>query len=489
MSKALKTELAEEIPGVAYKLRSSSAHFDDLLKKNLRSSETKMRQNISKLDTAISEGSREISRLERKIGDRQLNLSTMEPESSDFKELARNISSLENRKNIVSGELAKKESERALLSSLHEKAINNPKELLLEINKNSEYKTLFPDLAEWSNSVRVVADHQNKIMNSVSRYLSNDKKFVKEYLTEVKPFLKGDKLDTYANNWILNQKNFNKLEEMKRNKKFHKILQDTAETKGAVRSPVDDLSPSSLSKTLKVGGGIAASVVAPMAVMMWFDDTSDDVAGEAKGTLPGLQGLGAKNPNYARLVEQSRVALMDTNEAVKEANQGLGGNNPGQAVEKYVKRLQKNKAIIDQSLQNWDKVVASSDDPVAAQKAGQSLQQTSKAIEEALTKAGVVAQQTPALKAQPPQQKIAPTRNLISDLQTFIRDSSRFRTQFFDVAPSGVIDNPTIKALRAIESEMNSYTNSGMFTNLLYDPTKNHVIQAYDLKKLEDAVF
>ena len=399
-------------------------------------------------------------------------------------ELSESIVEQQKTVTILTEDLTTIDRKYKKLNSAYIELGQNPQQAIRRMKTDPDL-TNEVEISQHLRNLEAPLSTKNQILNSSSRFIDNDKRFVEEYLTRIRPFRgRGGSESLYAGNWMSNSNNLRKLEELRSGGKIGKILQDVEVHGKEVREALGGLVSSSIANKLKIGGTMAASIVAPIAIMSWFDDTSDVINIEAQKTRTGLGELSVSG-EAGKIVSQARLAAEDAEDAIADTERGLGGDNPGAAAEDYINRLIRDKQIIDQSIAQWDRVTELADNKEAATIAGIHLQTLSATIGTSLKKAGKVVKNAP-IPGGVAGKKIP--KDKIIKLQLFLRDQSIHSAMFIYVTPSGVLDKPTIQALKRLEQEFNQAQETTEFTGLLYSAEKNHLIGVEDLKKLEQTI-
>lgn len=383
--------------------------------------------------------------------------------------------------------------DKGVLANYYTAIKTSPQSAMVNIKTNAELQGKFPSLGGFIDVAENSLVHKNQIINSVSGNLGNDAHFVKEYLKKIHPNLNRSTAagGTYANNWMANPKNTTKLEELMSNNKFRKFLDIDAGSKAA-REAARGLSRSQMAKMLGVPVASIALTAGPMAVMSWFDAAEGPTQTELASVKVELDGFNASDLGQV-IKRQTEEAMANIDQAFDGAAAALS-IDPANAAEATLNTILTNKAVIDKNLTRWNSVIRSSDDADQALKSGRDLQKYSHDMDirlaqlESMTGEHLKRSRTPGVdyglagnirtkdKARP-----APTSANIKAIQSYLGE------RFQDVAPTGQLDRPTVKALRVLEREFDTLGETGRFTQLglLVKPEDKHVIELKDLKNLE----
>jgi len=490
LTKALRREALEDIPDSVHKAKVFSKSVDEAVLKSKNNLHKQVLRYRKETETAAAELRRHeaiLQRYKRERADLSIPEYTdkLEPQALKHRldELEFDIAEKNDAVAALRQNLKFVEKKHVQLKGAYVNLNRNPQQAVRQI-RNDPHFAEDTELMIHLDEMAIPLATKQQILNSTSRHIGSDKKFVQEYLTVVRPYLKkGDDVGMYANNWMANPRNRTRLEELKQSRKMGKILRETEIGDKKTREALSDLGVGGLASKLKVGAGMAASLVIPVAIMSWFDDSAEGIQTGANQARVGLDGLSVSG-EAKNIVERARVAFDDTQDAIGDANRGFG-SDPGAAVEKYVARLMKNQKIIDQCVADWGVVISSSDDKDAATGVKQQLQNLSTKIATELAKVEKITNKGSDSGAGKTR---TITKEKILGIQRFLRDQSIFKQRFTHIAPSGELDKSTIEAIRRVEQELNKLEKTDEFTGLLYDSSINHLVSAEDLKKLEDAV-
>lgn len=515
LKKALRLDAVEDIPDTIHKAklhRGKAAQqitkkmddaYDEVVK-DLR----QRTQNIKDAESELGRVSRSRNKIKRDLDNAQRDAEYYRAKASrlgdgpdadaateNYYRNQRRVDSLEDDLlreaedvRMYREKLEQQMTEKKELENLFSALEDSPQSALSQIKYNPEIRSKFPVLGAYARKAEDAIGHKSQILNSASRNINNDYKFGKEYLRDIHPYLgKGGRTGDYADNWMANPQNLTKLEEMMRNRRFSKYL-NIDEGSKAAREALRGLGRKELIGKLGVPLTSVATIAGPMAVMSWLDDNAPEVAAESGHVSSYLKGFKSSD-----LGEQIRAQTLNAVEATQDAMHDVEDNmhsDPTAAVSTSINTLINSKAIIDKNLGRWQLVVMSSNDKEAATRAGQELQayshQLGKRVAglEHLTGEHLKRSQTPRDTGLAGDVRRKPTRfdrNHVKSIQTYL---SR---KFPEVAPTGILDRPTIQALRKLEREFDELGNTGRFSSirLLVRPKENHLIELQDLINLE----
>lgn len=344
----------------------------------------------------------------------------------------------------------------------------------------------FEALAKWETAVLKNIVPKSDALAATSKYINNDRKFVREYIEKIHPYKGAGNSKVQA--WLLNPHNAQKLEELQEGNKFGKILLELKDPELAKRV-------SELSRKVRIDGlkrkGLAGAGIAgagAVAYLTLFDENS----GEAKQTINELERnsqeftvTGEGRNIFNRAFRAAQAAKMEISRA--EANMS---RDPAKTIPTFTKNIAQHKEIIDDSLANWDLVVVNSNDINAARQAGKSLENVSNTIDKILSGTNNIASSGGKPLPGGIAGDIPRTSNKGLDSGNIKAIQNYLRNRFPTVAPTGRIDGPTEQALRQLAQELDASGQTGgkiSGNNLLYRPG-HHMILLNDLQKLEKMV-
>jgi hypothetical protein len=370
------------------------------------------------------------------------------------------------------------------LSDYAHKIKTFPQEVAKEIADNPDIGRNFRSLDNWFAAATNNINTKNQILKSTSRYIrSSDKKFFSEYAKEVYPGIKkGDRISML---WMANPENRTRLAFLARNKKFLDKIMELEHGK-EFRESLRGLTKAQIARKLKIAGVAGAGLTGAIAFMTWFDEEGDNIeegSSKAGSDIGGFEasGLGAV------ILDETKKAIETINKATKNAEVELG-KNPKTVAPNYIKILVQQKAIIDKNLGRWDVVIRSATDKNAAIAAGEVLKSYSADLERQLNDVGKLtgSLERPGKTVEPGVagdiRKKPMSMEQIKGVQNWL--SSRFPT----VAPTGTLDQPTIRALKMLEREYDRLGTTDRFSSgrLLVRPDEGHMIEVSDLTRLDE---
>lgn len=373
------------------------------------------------------------------------------------------------------------------LQDISHRIKTSPQSVAQELVNDTNIGKEFRFLDDWLDAATGNVNVKNQILKSTSRYInSSNRKFFKEYATEVLPGLKSG--DRIALMWMSNPENAARLASLKRNRKFiDKFLE--LEHGKELRESLRGLTSRQIARKLKIAGVGTAGLAGAIGFMTWFDGESDEIVQESEDIGGELSSIKASGLGEV-IVEQTIGAVEKINSVTQGAERAFG-TDPSRAAPKYVSVIVEQKKIIDKNLGRWNIVVRSSNDSAAATRAGNALREYSKQIEAWLNGAGDAA----GVRVSPGRAPLVPqsgqpgiagqTRRLSRE---HIRGVQEFlKPKFPSVGPTGNLDAPTVRALQQLQREYDSLGETGRFSEsgLLVRPNESHLIELNDLKKLD----
>lgn len=504
LSKALKHEAIEDIPDAVHKAKLFRGKMADDISRRVRAGREGVFKELNTRSAELKRLREEYGRANRALRKTQKDLeiaksrrdySRMRGNEERFYEQERVVDALEQ-------DLARQSEDVMGLKGTYDNALmdkkvlenyysalkDSPQSAITNIKANPRIQGEFPSLGNYVDEVEDALVTKNQILNSTSRNIANDSRFAKEYLREIHPNLGKDVgAGVYARNWMANPKNMEKLEQLRLSRKFRKFL-DVEEGGKAAREALRGLSRKEIISKLGLPAASIALTAGPLAVMSWFDEEQDEMVAESGSASSTLKSFKA-NDLGAVIQRQTLQAVNTIQDALHDAETEFG-ENPSKAAETLTTVLVENKAVIDNNLARWELVIRSSDDPRAAQLAGQRLSEYSREIGkqlvsvEQLTAAHLQKSKTPDV---PQGGGIAGNRPTQLDPEHIKSVQSYLSGRFPNVAPTGQLDRPTVQALRALEQQFDRMGNTGRFTStrLLVRPKEGHLIELQDLKNLE----
>jgi hypothetical protein len=360
----------------------------------------------------------------------------------------------------------------------------SPQSVAQEVVSNPGIAQEFKSLGSWVRAGGKSIDEKHQIMKATSRYIrSSDRKFVKEYITEVYPNAKAGR--PVAMRWLANPENATRLEGLRHSKKFRELLIELEHGK-EFRESLRGLTSSQIARKLKIAGVAGAGLTGAVAFMTWFDEEGDEIAEQTTDAVSKIDsfrpsGLGAI------IVQETKKALKTINKAKGTTESGLS-KKPEKAAPVYIKTLIEQKAILDKNLARWNIVVRSADNPDTAREVGDALVIYSKTLEKQLGDVGRLTETTkrpgttpePGIAGDIRREPIS--RERIKSVQNYL--SAEFPT----VGPTGNLDRPTIRALKILEREYDRLGRTDRFSSgrLLVRPDERHLIELGDLKQLDE---
>jgi hypothetical protein len=438
----------------------------------------KISHNISKTEEKISMIKRQIEEatdpekialLKKKLESAEKTRSGLDDALQSQINTVREKERLLNQLNIELSELG------ALNKAVTEKDFKT----VIEMTKlNPDIALKYPSLARSLSKLTNVGGDMELISNALSKNLGNDRKFVKEYLKKIHPFVGKS---AYSDAWMANPQNAAKLEEMLRSRKFGKYLELESGSKSA-RESLSKLNRMHLAKTLGVSAASIGAVGAPALMMDWFDDNSEDLSERSQEVSEQASKFRAVGVGL-KVLEETMAAAEKIRKAEEEARSTME-RDPAAATQKYVDTLIDQKSIIDRNLKKWDYVVRSSDNPQGAQQAKVAFEQLSKHVDEELAKASDIAEG----KADGLAGDVS---GLNKDNVKAIQDYIKGRFTGAGISPTGVLDRPTLQALKQLQREYDRLGDTGgriSQKGIIINEKEGHLIMLDDLKKLDQLI-
>jgi hypothetical protein len=499
LAKALEQKALRDIPDEVHKMRVMSEKVATKMDNALQKATDRLFQSTKSLDSKIHEQVKEKGRIERLLlayrarldkskeyfakqqGKKEPFTSAHEAEQT-IRGMEKSVAAMEKQLAEVTAIRDHYMIKRKALGDLDNAIHHSPQQLVQQLERSPQMLNDFPSLKYWMRQAERYVPRQHQIAQSTSRFINNDKKFIKEYMTEIYPSLNNKSL-VYPQNWMANPKNARKLMELRANKKYMaKILE--LERGAEFRARLEGLTSSQIARKLKIVGGVGVGLGGAVAFMTWFDDNAEPITKSSNETETGLSTFKASGEGDA-IVKETLRASREIAQITAKTEDGLGVD-PAKAGPEFVKSLLENKAIIDKNLARWDIVISNADDPEAAKRAQKLLQKQSNSLDKSIKEMG---EKTGVSKGRSGGQAgnvpIGMSRGNIKGVQSFLRP--RFPT----VAPTGNLDAPTIRALRALEQEYDRLgdTNGRIVQKrLLVRPKEGHLIGLEDLRKLDNLI-
>ena len=353
----------------------------------------------------------------------------------------------------------------------------SPQSIVSKLEASPDIASKFTSLIRWQRVANRQMARKNQILESVSRNLGNDRKFVKEYLKEVAALPEGN---LYRMTWLANTKNQAKLLQLQTSKRYMaKLLGAGAGGKGAKES-IKGLSATEAAKKLGIGTmGVAA--VGAVAFYSWFDDKGDKIVEDISNIKARLDTINTTGLGTV-IVDDVKDAIEKIQKIKSKTESGLG-TNPAKAVQEFIREFTEAQQVINNALSRWSAVVQTSNNPDEARKVGKALQQyninTIKSLKELDTSlSSKLTKPMPGMVGEKPVVSRISQTNILA-IQRYLQETNP------SVGASGGLDKPTIRALKQLEREYNRIGSTDRFTNLLINRSARHMINLDDLRELK----
>ena len=330
-----------------------------------------------------------------------------------------------------------------------------------------------PLVQEFIREIAGPVAEKNAIYKALSRNINNDRRFVKEYLKEI-----HGKDNPYATAWRSNPTNVAKLTELEYSKKYTKYLSNIGD-EAAAKAAVKSMSRMDLAKT--VGG--TALMAAPIALMSSASESAEEVAQVSGNVLSTLNSF--ESQGLGEVIRKKALnAVIETNNIYDEFEKEMI-NDPEKTLTALSENLTKQQAILNNSISRWSIVVRSANNEAAAQKALQELSGFNTKIAKNLKDMGTIVAKAEQTKPQGPSQagtvkRLTPKARPSADLKSVQSYLSDYEPT---VAPSGILDRPTVAALKELEQEFNRAHGSNRFTGMLVDTRTKKVMSVEEIKR------
>jgi predicted DNA-binding protein YlxM (UPF0122 family) len=345
----------------------------------------------------------------------------------------------------------------------------NPQSVAAQLDSMPQIMAEFPSLGRWKGIAETQIARKDQIMRATSRHLGSDKKFLKEYINEIAPL---DNKNPYKIAWLANTDNLTRLTKLQTQPKYMKQIVGVGEV--AARTNISGLGATQIAKKLGIGVGMAGAVGATIGIFSWAGKSGEEIDQNAEDI--GSLLMSARSSGLGEVVlDDIKVSISKINVASDNLKIGLS-SKPRESFAAYFEVLTTEKEKIDKNLRQWGAVAIGSDNPEEMKKLGTKLQSFSARLEAKLKEVSKILEGAGAISVTPSLGIPGVAPNILKT------------QQYLGVFASGILDDPTISALRRLEAKYNRIAETDRFTGLLYNPTTKKVMDLVDLKNLEKIV-
>ena len=338
-------------------------------------------------------------------------------------------------------------------------------------------KNLIPP-SSWSdfNAVQATIEQQAQTLKQVEESVvsGTNRQFVNKYLSldpnEKKAFL-------------LNDDNYNRFQALRGKGLKDLLAYDNDYTKAPFFKSISGLTTGDKIKNWLLGVGVPAGAIVGASKVLdvfdWFSSNHTQTSYTAEELLSELGGLEVTGDGV-QIIEAVKQSLNNINNAAQSAHQAFA-NDPQTAIQSYLTVCGKEVISLNNALGQWGAVVSSCSDQSKAQKVGNDLAACVKGLVDSYTqlaqKMGIDVPSTQIATPQAPKGVSGIGEGPVVKDLNIVKIQGFLST--FGVQPTGVLDKPTIDALRELEGQLNERGDTHSFSGAFVVPELHWVVK-YD---------
>lgn len=442
------------------RVRELASNASKYMNEVLQTGNSKLGRAVQSLNSSMKHNEAELQRILRSINQKE----SLAPDKQ-IEGVQNVLSGLKEQRAVLSETLAQQKRQLAALSDMMQKSITpgQEKAALDVFTQNSDLASI-TGVLEWQQNLNEAFRVNRQVINSASRHLGNDTKFLQEYLSMKRNPEAARKLEM----WVANPKNSQKLQSLMNKDRIADIV---GRGKMTARERLVGLTPLEQATSLGIGAAALGGAAKALDVFDWFDSNDpgqlfDDSSG-LRADLNALETVG-----YGKtLVAKVDMSLGRISALTAGANAGLG-QDPTKAATKFTQDFTKELDTLERYMGQWQAVVDSSNDPDKAEAIGEKIQNLIKNGAEGLKELG-------GRVGFSGGSGMAGSRMGDSNLTKI---QSLLSNQLgINVAPTGELDQMTVNGLRSLEQKFNAQAQTNEFTGAFVLPEVNYVISYGDL--------
>lgn len=296
-----------------------------------------------------------------------------------------------------------------------------------------------------------------KISGNASKNIGNDSAFIREYIKK-----KGGPEKEFME-WLANPINAKKAESLQSNS--DSVAKIFAEGKIPLLRNLIGVTGSDVAKKAGIASAAGLAGITALTVFAEGDEKTDQqfdriVSEQQSLTVIESNEIKSFVAEAVKKIEQMQKTMDDINEDMS--------NNPGEAMQKHVPELIRQHDEMNEILSQWEGMSEKVINRENFVSMGKSLARYNLIVGQTLAKIGASVGAVPENFGITTPRKIDP--NELKKVQ-----------EYMNLPQTGTLDESTVIALKKVEQHLNKKTGRDIFTGLLVDVDKNHVLPVSEL--------